>query len=403
MPSITRRRLLGGVAAAAGTYGTYRLHRGRTSAAFDGWTPESGTWPLRRYDPEGTAHNPNAAPPRNPPTVSAVTSVPDPTRQPRLDPIVGPDHVVVSGTDAAAFPRDGSDEGVVSVGPAALAGFGPDGRLHTVRPAPEPAVVDHGADALRERSRVPLGVEGGGSDPTGLVVGASEVYVGVANGTLEAVDGDGRDWRVDGSLPALAEGRLYATDAPLAGTVAYAGRRGLDRRLESGPEQVWSAGPVDGFPHRPAVADGRLVVGSYASDGGAVVALDTETGDHLWEPRRLGTDVSTPAVVGDSGYAAVTRGDGSGRVVALDLSTGETRWRDEVGFGVRSPVVAGDTLVVAGERDAGGSRHAGVVRAYDTGTGERLWTRGVDHAPGGLALVGERVVAAAGPSVYELG
>ncbi|WP_338741072.1 PQQ-binding-like beta-propeller repeat protein [Haloplanus salilacus] len=398
MPSITRRHLLGGIAAAAGTYGTYRLHRGAASATFESWTPESGTWPLRRYDPEGTAHNPNASPPRRPPTANEIASVLDPGRRPRLDPVVGPDHVVVSGTGAAAYPRTGS-EGSVPVGPAALAGFGPDGRLHTVRPAPEPAVVDHGADGLRERSRVPLGVEGGGSDPTAIVVGASEVYVGVANGTLQAVDRAGRDWDVDGSLPTLAEGRLYAADAPLAGTVAYSGRRGLDRRLEPGPERVWSAGPVDGFPHRPAVADGRLVIGSYAEDGGAVVALDADTGDRLWDPRDLGADVSTPAVVGDRGYVTVDHGDGSGHVVALDLSTGETRWGDAVEFGAFGPVVGGDTLVVAGERRGDGG---GVVRAYDTETGDVLWTHGVDHGPGGLALVDERVFVTAGPSLYRL-
>jgi outer membrane protein assembly factor BamB len=407
MPSVTRRHLLSGVVATAGTYGTYRLHRGRASATFDAWIPESGTWPLRRYDPEGTAHNPNAEPPRHPPTVSAVGSVPEPTRRPRLAPLIGPDHVVVAGTDAAAF-RDGSGGEAVSVGPATLAGFGPDGRLRTVRPAPAPAVVDHGADTLRERARVPLGVEGGGSDPTGLVVGAGEVYVGVANGTLRAVADSGRDWRVDGSLPVLAGGRLYAADAPLAGTVAYAERPGLGRRLEAGPKRVWNAGPVEGFPHRPAVADGRLVVGSYAENGGAVVALDAETGDRLWEPRRFGTDASTPAVVGDSGYTAVARGDGSGRVIALDLATGETRWRDEVGFGAVTAVVGGETLIVAGERERERERgqtedrSAGVVRAYDTETGAVHWTRGVDHAPGGLAVADERVVATAGPSVYEL-
>jgi outer membrane protein assembly factor BamB len=397
MPSITRRRLLGGAAAgAAGAYGAARLHRGSAAATFDSWSPTPDTWPLRRYDPEGTAHNPNATPPRESPEAREVATVPESGRRPRLRPVVGADHVVVSGTGAGAFPRDG-DGGGVPVGPAALAGFGPDGRLHAVRPAPEPTVVGFD-DGLRERSSVPLGVEGGGSDPTGLVVGTDGAYVGVANGTLHAVGG-GRDWRVDGSLPALADGRLYAADAPLDGTVAYAERRGLDRRLEPGPARRWSAGPVDGFPHHPAVADGRLVVGTYANDGGTVVAFDADTGDALWEPRRLGVDVSTPAVVGDRGYAAVDRGDGSGAVVAIDLATGETRWRDEVGFAAFGPVVGDDTLVVAGDRDDG---RAGVVRAYDAETGETLWTRGTEHRPGGVALVGGRVVVTVGASVSVL-
>lgn len=65
MPSITRRTFVGAsLATAAGAYGTYRLYRGATDATFDPWAPTPGTWPLPRYDPANTAHNPDASPPR---------------------------------------------------------------------------------------------------------------------------------------------------------------------------------------------------------------------------------------------------------------------------------------------------------------------------------------------------
>ncbi|MFB6195124.1 MAG: PQQ-binding-like beta-propeller repeat protein [Haloplanus sp.] len=406
MPSITRRRLLGGGAAvAAGAYGTYRLSRGATDAALASWTPAPGTWPLPRHDPANTAHDPAATPPREAPTVSEVASVPTADGRPRFVPVVGPDHLAAYGSGFAAYPRGGGKAVRADGTHTPLAGFGPGGRLHAVRRAASgvdaPAtLVGYGADGLGETYRRPLGTD----DPTGLTVGSHEVYVGDERGVLRGVDADGgRRWRVDGSMPALAGGRLYAADAPIDGTVAYARRAGLDRRLRTGPERVWSAGPADGFPRAPAVADGRVVLGTHAEGGGTVVAYDADTGDRLWAPRPLGRDVSTPALVGDRGYAAVGADDPrAGLVVALDLATGTTLWRDEVEWRARSPVVGGDTLVVAGEARPGGERSAGRVRAYDAPTGDVLWTHTFDALPGGLALAGDRVLVTAGASLYAL-
>ncbi|MFD1594859.1 hypothetical protein ACFR97_04770, partial [Haloplanus litoreus] len=60
-------------------------------------------------------------------------------------------------------------------------------------------------------------------------------------------------------------------------------------------------------------------------------------------------------------------------------------------------------VAVAGDVREGGERVAGVVRAYDRATGDRLWTHTVEtRGVGGLALVEDRVLLAAGTSVYEL-
>ncbi|MEF8856635.1 MAG: PQQ-binding-like beta-propeller repeat protein [Haloplanus sp.] len=399
MPSITRRRLLGSGAAAAlaaGAYGAYRLHRGATDAAFASWTPAPDTWPLRRYDPANTAHNPTASPPRESPSIRTIARASTTARQPSFTPLVGVDHVGMHDSGLAVWPRRGGEAVLERDASTPLAGFGPDGRLHTVESNPATVVgyVPGEREAYRHQLR-------DGDDPVGLTVGAREVYVGCESGALQGLDPDNdRRWRVDGARPVLADGRLYAADAPLDGTVAYAPRTGVDRRLEVGPERVWNAGPTDGFPHAPAVADGRVVLGTYAEGGGVVAAIDADTGERLWEPRPLGRDVATPAVASDRdrGYTAVETADGAGFVAALDLATGETRWRDAVEWAAGTPVLGGETLLVAGERADG----SGVVRAYDA-AGDALWTQAFEGGrPGGLAPVGDRVLVTVGATLYEL-
>jgi TolB-like protein len=402
MPSITRREFVGaGLVGAAGVYGASRLHRGATDATFDAWTPDPGTWPLPRYDSANTAFNPNAGPPREGPTASRIASAATAARRPRLSPLVGADHLVVYGSGFAAFPRGGRDAVRERDAPTPLAGFGPDGRLHAVvrDDADAPAtLVGYGAADLRETTRFGLDAD----HPQGLIVGSRETYVGGQDGTLRALDPDsGRRWRVDGAMPALDDGRLYAADAPLDGTVAYAERTGLDRRLGVGPARAWSAGTTDGFPDRPAVANGRVVLGTHAEGGGVLAAVDADSGERLWT-QPFGRDVSTPAVVGDRGYVAVG-GDATGFVAAVDLSSGETVWRDDVDWRASTPAVGGETLVVAGERRENGERAGGVVRAYDTASGDVLWTQAFDAPPTGVALVEDRVVVTAGSELYALG
>jgi hypothetical protein len=401
MPSITRREFVGaGLVGAAGVYGASRLYRGATDATFDPWTPAPGTWPLPRYDPANTASNPNASPPREAPTARRVASAATAARRPRLFPLVGAGHLVVYGSGFGAFPRGGRDAVRERDAPTPLAGFGPDGRLHAVArdDADAPAaLVGYDAADLRETTRFGLDAD----HPQGLLVGAREVYVGGQDGALRAIDPDsGRRWRVDGAMPALGDGRLYAADAPLDGTVAYAERTGLDRRLTVGPERVWSAGPTDGFPDRPAVANGRVVLGTHAEGGGVLAAVDADSGERRWT-RPFGRHVSTPAVVGDEGYVAVGD-DADGFVAAVDLSSGETAWRDDVDWRASTPAVGGETLVVAGERRTNGERAGGVVRAYDTGSGTVLWTHAFDTPPAGVALVENRVLVTVGSELYAL-
>ncbi|WP_435070025.1 PQQ-binding-like beta-propeller repeat protein [Haloplanus sp. C73] len=401
MPSITRRRLVGGAVAAVAAYGGLRLYRGAPAATFDSWTPADGTWPLPRYDPANTAHSPDATPPRELPTRRVVASASTTARRPRFTPLVGANALVLHGSELVTYDPNGTlrrERGATTP----FAGLGPNGTLHAahLRGEDPATLVGYAGEDTRYRQRLP------DDDLDWLTVGDGEAYVGCTDGTLVGVDtATGRDWRVEGSMPALADGRLYGASAPLDGTVAYAPRSGLDRRLTPGPARRWHTGTdhVRGFYHPPAVANGRLVHGSYTVGGGGVTAVDAETGEHLWGPLSFGADVTTPAVVGDRGYTAVGTEDlAAGRVVALDLRTGETVWRDDTDWHAYAPAVAGETLVVAGQRRRDGDRVGGVVRAYDTGSGDILWTHNVESGPGNLALVDDRVLVTSGADCYEL-
>jgi len=399
MPSISRRRLLGGAAAiAGGAYGVTRLYRGRRSAEFKGWKPEPGTWPLRRYDIANTAHNPHASPPREPPERRELTTEPSGAY---FWPLVGSERVVLFGDELVEHAAGEST--TLSETEARLAGVGPDDTLHAVHePRADPALVGYDGSRERYRHAVP-------SHADWMTIGRSGMYVGTSRRDVYAFTPEGgREWSVDGTMTALANGRLYATPTH-EGITSYREREPPERWYSVGPERAWSTDTIGGISNPPAVADGRLLVGSYGIRGASRFgAFDIETGEPLWEPKRIeepdATDVSTPAVAGRAGYvAAGVEGLRSGFVARYDLETGDEIWRDDTDWYAYGPVLAGDTLVVAGDVRTGSEAPARKVRAYDTASGEELWTVTFDTEGGtSVTLAGERVLATAGDTLYEL-
>ena len=304
MPSITRRRLLaGGAAVAACGYGGYRLVRGAPDAAFGTWTPEPGTWPLDRYDPANTAHNPHASPPRETPAARELASIASAGGDdPYHVPLAGPDGIAVFGTQLAAESGGSTPYGEVRAG---FAGFGPDGRLHAVRrTGTDTEIVGYDGDERAYRATVPGHAEG-------LTVGRDELYVGTIGGDVVAYDGGSRNWTVDGETTALSDGRLY-TAGGRDGALAYRERDRPARLVSPGPERAWTAPAVRGTPDPPAVADSRLVVGTRGMSQGALAAFDAETGD--------GVATARPAVEDVSGK--VTGGTVESVVLRLLLSPG---------------------------------------------------------------------------------
>jgi outer membrane protein assembly factor BamB len=402
MPSLTRRQLIAGsTAVAAVGYGGYRLVKGAPDADLGSWTPEQGTWPLKRYDTANTAHNPHASPPRETPKKRELGSIASDGAKPAyFFPLAGPDRLVVYGDELAAY----ADGTITTFGEAEtyFAGFSPDGRLH-VTTEYDTATNLVGYDGNQEMYRYSVS-----GHPEGLTVGRDEVYVGTLNDGVVAYEPDcGRDWVVAGETCALADDRLY-TVGGRNGTLAYREQAPPGRWLSAGPGSMWTAPSVRGDSHPPAIADGRLVVGTYGLHHSELAAFDAETSEALWEPKSFAddgaADVSTPAVAGRNGYvAAGIDGLDAGFIARYNLESGDEVWRDETDWYASNPVLAGDTLVVAGDVRVGSEAPTTTVRAYDTESGEVLWTVTFSGEGGtNLALVGERVLATAGSSLYEL-
>jgi len=365
--SPTRRHLLAGVAGGlAGLHAGGVLYAGAADADFESWEPAPGTWPMPRYGPANTAYSPDATPPRSEPTVERVGD--------QGVGLVGTEYVT-SGGDVPLLTRDFEPvSGLGDVGrPEA---FGPPdaGVLYTADRDDEDvirAVSLEGEPSVTDERRVDLDFL------RRVVPGRREVYAD-GNDRTVALNRDlsSRGWHQDVGNLALHGKRLYAVGSD--GLTAYEERTGLDRRLESGPEQAWAA-DLEYHPrfYGPAVADGRavLVANSFIENTGVVGAYDAATGDPLWEPHSVGERRHhPPALVGDRAYVAVEGADlDRGSVNCVDAETGETQWSHDVDYTPEYLVAGGDTVVVSGHLNhyLGGDPEC-VLAAYDLG-GEALW------------------------------
>lgn len=102
----------------------------------------------------------------------------------------------------------------------------------------------------------------------------------------------------------------------------------------------WSAA----LPHfrttSPALADGRLFVGS----GDRLLAIEQATGAKVWERATSAVVTSSPIVSADTLYVGLE----DGLLLALDPATGEERWRFATrGAILANPIVAAGSLLVA--------------------------------------------------------
>jgi polyvinyl alcohol dehydrogenase (cytochrome) len=125
--------------------------------------------------------------------------------------------------------------------------------------------------------------------------------------------------------------------------------------------------------------DGQDFVGA-GDKGGTYHALDRETGDVVWETAltpgsAFGGEIGSAALVDETIIASSNVGDPNTnsptevtKVFALEPATGETRWTSEDLPGkIFAPVGAVPGLAFVGT-DRGG------LIAFDTATGEQLWT-----------------------------
>ncbi len=126
---------------------------------------------------------------------------------------------------------------------------------------------------------------------------------------------------------------------------------------------TWTAQSPGGFG-QPVLTGREVLVGTSTG----LVALRPDTGGLLWAVSVGGQVRHPPAYDAAAVYVA----DHLGRVSALARGSGDRRWQTDVGSVRSGPVVAGDTVVLAGLDQLVG---------LDAATGDRRWTVGISGIP----------------------
>jgi hypothetical protein len=358
----------------------------------ESWSPQTGTWPLDRYNPAGTAHDPRASPPDDPRIAWTETVSPDTVSTL----VVSDDSVAAAGSDRTAMlSTDGTVRWKQSVGGEAVGWY--DGVLYLAGTGRVAALTVDGSAAWGASTSLDGDGRGYGVVPT-----ADGVYVGL-HGRAVALARDSGTLRWDRSFPngfgpngvCVADGRVF--HAGTTGVAAYAPRSVDAATRHLGPRVVWSTtDAVPSFPSGPTVAGETLYVTESGSDpGGRVYAFSTADGSRQWRTEPLGRYGETPAVAGDCGFVGVARGGDAevGSVVAVALDDGSVAWRHDfpAESWVGDVVVGGDVVLAAARTSAGSDGQRGRVVALDPLAGETRWTVDFDAPAGSLAAVRDRV------------
>lgn len=219
------------------------------------------------------------------------------------------------------------------------------------------------------------------------VIGNGAAYVFDPTGTVSAISlGGGRSWstslKPQGSDD-LSLGGGVATDG--ARVYAASGYRAVVS-LDAGSGRVaWSHDLPEPARGAPAIGDGKIFV---VAQGNAVYALNQGDGSEAWSYRGIpeASGLLTRASPAVSGNVVVVPFS-SGELVALDTKTGNPLWNEAL-------TRAGPTLAVSGLSDIAASPviDEGVVIATGVGgktvafalkSGERIWESpiGSAHTP----------------------
>jgi outer membrane protein assembly factor BamB len=112
----------------------------------------------------------------------------------------------------------------------------------------------------------------------------------------------------------------------------------------------------------PAVADGRLYIGSYLDQDHNVYCLDAKTGKKLWSYLTGGAVLGTPTIANGTVYI----GSQDNILYALDAKTGALRWRFDNSLTFFAAPLIHDGVVYAPSQD-------GYVYALDEHSGALFW------------------------------
>jgi len=386
---------------------------GGSSLSLGTWIPTEGAWPLARYDPANTGHNPNATPPRS--EVQPVWSVETPIPVAGL--LIADGLLTAYGEQGLVVIRTSDQQQVLEdFTPAYVAGIAPatDGgkRLYAAGPlgvAGESFVQliqgwEYSGEDLSQ-SVLRTYETGDMRGPAALVANTEMVVIGHHAGNdkqLVAFDSDSADtrWQNEGIYPTLVDGSLVVSGT--AGVSQYQPREGTDAYLNDGPKETWSASYSGAT--EPTVRSGRVIVGGNWNQQAGTSPLfgyDVETGEELWDPPKFSGAVNAPAVVNDTAYVSTN----SGELQAVDLQDGTVRWTRETEWVQHSVVIGNNGVIVScgGYPDGLQNGERGRVRAYDAESGDVLWTFSTSYPIASVALVSSTVYAGSNDgTVYAL-
>lgn len=138
---------------------------------------------------------------------------------------------------------------------------------------------------------------------------------------------------------------------------------------------------------QPAIGGGRL----YVSTGSSLRALETDTGEAVWEVA-IDTPLSAPLVWNNGWLIAAVERQG---LMALQAATGETIWRRALGGTAHvRPALAADRMYVS--LDNGG------LLALSLRSGELIWEQQLDGPPTEVLPLDDLFVGAADNHFYRL-
>jgi hypothetical protein len=381
--------------------------------------PPDGTWPTPGYDHRNTRYASAASPPSESPTTDwsvAVDGVVSAV-------VVGPEYVYASSTDeTVAVAPDGTEQWRLGIG-GGLTYI--DQRLYVS--ADELVAVD--ATSGREIWR---GLTGE-TNPGTIYEASGTVYV-TSRTSFHGLHPDSgvQRWRIETArYPGLVadENRVGLVSSEW---VRFFAPSEADGGLfeDERPERTDSVRP-NWWPdvYSATLLEDTLFVPQYGdrlSDVNAAVRrYDLAVDDERWMSPLTWGGIGTIAVDDECVYAApfrATTNPPEGSLVALDRKRGTERWRYD-GAMLGTPAVGGD-VVISGGADPGSPSvcvssdsdtdsecsdgkppaESGVLHAFDTETGERLWTirPGASHGGYPLALADDRVYYGDATGVHAL-
>ncbi|PEN11176.1 hypothetical protein CRI94_16430 [Longibacter salinarum] len=163
--------------------------------------------------------------------------------------------------------------------------------------------------------------------------------------------------------------------------VAYAGHR--DGNLyavdTNTGQRIWNFQTGDAVFTAPAISGENVYIGSL---DGRLYSLNAQSGDKIWEFDTGSRIFASPVVHDGVIYVA---GEESGTTYALDTDTGQELWRFETDERIVSTLAYRDGRVYVTSHYRGNDMYKTRVTTIEAASGSEIWTHIIDHRSASLS------------------